>query len=283
MINYCPPTGTPTRPRRNTWGVDLNRNYRVGSLLRRLLRRVDRAAPATPSPARPSSPSRRPTTRSGSPTRSRTSSSRSTSTPTAATSCGRRARTRPTGREPLPGAEHRHREVLLRGRARRSSSAIKDYRGTVILPGRTGPIADVLYSAAGNSADEQWYNRRASSAGLRDRRRPRSTRPPSRSSAVGFQPPFAEGHEEAMEFASGLIGMLEVADAFTGRRQGARVEARGDRPGTDTAPPRSPSRHEPANVYYTLDGSRPTLNSPKLVSAGCVRVRSRSRSTRTPR
>ena len=31
---------------------------------------------------------------------------------------------------------------------------IKDSRGTVILPERTGPIADVLYSAAGNSADE---------------------------------------------------------------------------------------------------------------------------------
>jgi hypothetical protein len=36
---------------------------------------------------------------------------------------------------------------------------IKDSRGTVILPERTGPIADVLYSAAGNSADEHWYNR----------------------------------------------------------------------------------------------------------------------------
>ena len=36
---------------------------------------------------------------------------------------------------------------------------IKESRGTVILPERTGPIADVLYSAAGNSADEHWYNR----------------------------------------------------------------------------------------------------------------------------
>jgi Zinc carboxypeptidase/Chitobiase/beta-hexosaminidase C-terminal domain len=36
---------------------------------------------------------------------------------------------------------------------------IRDSRGTVILPERTGPIADVLYSAAGNSADEHWYNR----------------------------------------------------------------------------------------------------------------------------
>jgi hypothetical protein len=36
---------------------------------------------------------------------------------------------------------------------------IKEHRDTAILPERTGPIADVLYSAAGNSADEHWYNR----------------------------------------------------------------------------------------------------------------------------
>jgi hypothetical protein len=36
---------------------------------------------------------------------------------------------------------------------------IKEVRRTAILPERTGPIADVLYSAAGNSADEHWYNR----------------------------------------------------------------------------------------------------------------------------
>jgi hypothetical protein len=36
---------------------------------------------------------------------------------------------------------------------------IKDVRNTAILPTRTGPIADVLYSAAGNSADEHYYER----------------------------------------------------------------------------------------------------------------------------
>jgi hypothetical protein len=36
---------------------------------------------------------------------------------------------------------------------------IKDYRGTAILPERTGPIADVLYSAAGNSADDMFYRK----------------------------------------------------------------------------------------------------------------------------
>jgi hypothetical protein len=36
---------------------------------------------------------------------------------------------------------------------------IKEHRNTAILPERTGPVADVLYSAGGNSADEHWYNR----------------------------------------------------------------------------------------------------------------------------
>ena len=36
---------------------------------------------------------------------------------------------------------------------------IKEHRATAILPERTGPIADVLYSAGGNSADEHWYRR----------------------------------------------------------------------------------------------------------------------------
>ena len=38
-------------------------------------------------------------------------------------------------------------------------SAIKSSRSTAILPQRTGPIADVLYSAAGNSADDMYYRK----------------------------------------------------------------------------------------------------------------------------
>jgi hypothetical protein len=36
---------------------------------------------------------------------------------------------------------------------------IKEYRGTVIDPQTTGPVADVLYSAAGNSADDYFYRK----------------------------------------------------------------------------------------------------------------------------
>ena len=54
--------------------------------------------------------------------------------------------------------EHRRREVLLRGRR---PDPQPDQGGTQHgdPAERTGPIADVLYSAAGNSADEHWYNR----------------------------------------------------------------------------------------------------------------------------
>ena len=38
-------------------------------------------------------------------------------------------------------------------------SHIRSSRNTAILPQRVGPIADVLYSAAGNSADENYYKR----------------------------------------------------------------------------------------------------------------------------
>ncbi len=34
---------------------------------------------------------------------------------------------------------------------------IKSHRGTAIRPQQTGPVIDVLYSAAGNSADEAYY------------------------------------------------------------------------------------------------------------------------------
>lgn len=85
--------------------------------------------------------------------------------------------------------------------------------------------------------------------------------------AVGFQPDFAEGHEEAMEFSSGQIAILEVAKAYAADQTKPRselvVKAKG--PGTTTF---TFSVGEAANIYYTLDGSEPTASSPKLGFAG---------------
>jgi hypothetical protein len=145
-------------------------------------------------------------------------------------------------------------------------SSVQAWRGTAIWPGRTGPVPDVLYSAAGNSADEHWFNRgiigwdfevgadvyNQTTKGFQ---------------AVGFQPQFTEGHEEAMEFAGGQIAILEVARAFAADKQDPesklQVTAR-----TGTSATFTFTIDEPANIYYTLDGSRPTLSSPKLTSSG---------------
>ncbi|GAB3060932.1 M14 family zinc carboxypeptidase [Intrasporangium mesophilum] len=169
------------------------------------------------------------------------------------------------GRIPLPPVELGTEEFFWAA-SDHILSAVKAWRGTAIWPGQTGPVIDVLYSAAGNSADELWYNHGIIGwdfevgADMWD--------PQTKSyRSVGFQPPFAEGHQEAMEFANGQIGILEVALAHE----------------TDTTPPKSKlvvtkqaagqtsftfSTSEPSTVYYTLDGSRPTLSSPKLASSG---------------
>jgi hypothetical protein len=145
-------------------------------------------------------------------------------------------------------------------------NAVQKWRGTAIWPGRTGPVTDVLYSAAGNSADEHWYNRGIIGWDFEvgaDVYDPKT----KRFNAVGFQPDFAEGHEEAMEFANGQIGILEVALANANDKKAPRSEL------SVTSRDQSGTKFtfdvgEPATVFYTLDGSRPTLGSPKLKSSG---------------
>ena len=150
-------------------------------------------------------------------------------------------------------------------------SRIEEYRGTVILPSRTGPVADVLYSAAGNSADEQWYNRDViaysfeTGADLFT-----STETGTTQSAVGFQPNYAaEGRHEAMEFAAGNYGLLETAleYAFDDEAPVADLKQVG---GTGDEPIRVTFSwvNEPSVIHYTLDGSTPTEDSPTWEGRG---------------
>jgi hypothetical protein len=141
---------------------------------------------------------------------------------------------------------------------------IKEERGTVILPERTGPIADVLYSAAGNSADYMWYEKQIISYSFETGADIfTSTTDGTRQQGVGFQPDYAtEGAAEAMEFASGNYGLFETALQYA----------------NDTTPPvanivpdgaisQTPVRatfeygNEPSVIYYTIDGSTPTTAS----------------------
>ena len=70
-------------------------------------------------------------------------------------SCGRPAPTRPA-RVPLPYPPYGTLNFFDQT-AKHVLDGIKAHRGTAILPQQTGPVIDVLYSAAGNSADEAYY------------------------------------------------------------------------------------------------------------------------------
>ncbi|MFZ7943380.1 MULTISPECIES: M14 family metallopeptidase [Bacillaceae] len=144
---------------------------------------------------------------------------------------------------------------------------IQDHRGTVILPSRTGPIPDVLYSAAGNSADYLWYEKGIYAWNF-EVGADLWNKDTKRWQAVGFQPAFQEGHEEAMEFANGLIGLIKVAYNHSKDKQPPSTKAVPGN-GKFSGPVEVAfETSEAATIYYTLDGSRPTFQSAKLKLSG---------------
>ena len=148
---------------------------------------------------------------------------------------------------------------------------IKEYRNTTILPARTGPVADVLYSAAGNSADEQWYRRGIIAYSFEvGADRFSSTETGTTQSIVGFQPNFeSEGRHEGMEFASGNYGLLETALEYSADTTAPVVVAQPN--GAFSKEPIEVTFkwvNEPSVIHFTTDGSTPTEASPVWQAQG---------------
>nr|WP_231127269.1 M14 family zinc carboxypeptidase [Motilibacter aurantiacus] len=268
MTNYCDPAQSDPGYR-NNWGVDINRNFSVGSAFDGY---NGASTPTTSATACRSDTFAGPAELSEPESRNEVWLTQQFPNikfamnihsyggyfmwpPGAYKTAGRESLPRPTYGE----------ESYFWQTADSVLSRVQDYRGTATWPGRTGPVIDVLYSAAGNSADEHWYNRGIYGFDFEvgaDLWNPTT----KRWEAVGFQPPFAEGYAESQEFAGGLIGLLGVAREYelddTKPDSWVTVKAR-----TATSTTFTIETSEPATVYYTLDGSKPTTASAKLQNA----------------
>lgn len=131
---------------------------------------------------------------------------------------------------------------------------IHEWRGLTVTPQRTGPIADVLYSAAGNSGDMLYYEYGLYAWNFEV--------------GTSFQPDWDEAFDQAMEFSNGVIGLYDVANDWTADRRPPEtwLDPEGGR--YDGPVEVTWVASEPVDIYYTLDGSAPDYDSNVWQSAG---------------
>jgi hypothetical protein len=265
MTNYCPDDNADPG-RRNSWGVDLNRNYRVGSGFDG----YDGASTLCTSgtyqgPAKLSEPESRnaiwlveqnPNIKFFMSVHS--NGGQLFWQPGAYIAEGRITTPRPPLRD----------EAYYWQAGERILSQVRAHRQTVVTPENVGGSADVLYSSAGNVREDLYNNYGIYAFGWEVGG---SVYDPASGEFVegSFQPDWvgdpnlASGHAETMEYTNGVMEMFRIAREWGRDQRPARSELV---PGGGTYP--GPvdvvfETDEPATIYYTTDGSAPRLDSPR--------------------
>ena len=251
MTNHCPLTGAADFLGRNSWGVDNNRNYSEYSLFDGYSGASSSCTSGTyAGPSETSEPENRNLEWLAARPNIKFSMNLHSSgnyfmwSPGAYAVPGRISAPRPTLAQ----------ESYFWGASTRILTAIKRHRNMAVTPARTGPISDVLYSAAGNSGDLLWYKYGIYAWNFE----------------VGteFQPDWPEAHDETLEFSNGLVELMRVAHDFDtdhSRPSSSLSVSASSTPGMVDV---TFQASEPAAVFYTLDGSAPTYESTLYASAG---------------
>ena len=265
MTNHCPDSNADPN-RRDRWGVDLNRNYRVGS-------GFDGYDGASTSciedtfqgPAKLSEPESRNAIWL-------VENHRNIKFMMSVHSNGGQLFWQPgayiaQGRITTPRPPMGHESFYWQS-ADRILSQVRAHRQTVVYPEDVGGSSDVLYSSAGNVREDMYHTYGIYAFGWEVGGQ---VYDPVRGIFVegAFQPPWAagglsSGHDETMEYANGVMEMFRIAADWGRDKQGATSSlVPGNGFQSDSPLGARFEMNEPATIYYTTDGSRPTLLSPR--------------------
>jgi len=265
MTNHCPDADADPA-RRNSWGVDLNRNYRVGSGHDGYSGGSTSCVSDTfQGPEKLSEPESKNIVWLVEKYRNikfmmsvHSNGGQLFWQPGAYIADGRITTPRP----PLGD------EAFYWQSAARILSQVKAHRQTVVTPENVGGSSDVLYSSAGNVREDLYHNYGIYAFGWEVGG---SIYNPATGNWQGgsFQPAWVgnpelvSGHAETMEYANGIMEMFRIA-AEWGKDNKKPTSSLV--PGAGTYVGSADVRFEtsePATIYYTTDGSRPTLESPR--------------------